>query len=192
VTTTAARIPAFPATRIKPRADYLTEAGARRLCERIEQAWHQLGYHDLYAVPHFDSAGARQASGIRCAEFGIKADDECWRLELTSVHGLPFKDETAAYADRIAITRRLAEELPRLAVLNSAAMFSPHCLLCGKELTDPASMARLIGPECAGTGSLDAGMFRLTESAPAEDNSIAADRIVDGPIVDEGQYELAI
>jgi hypothetical protein len=34
------------------------------------------------------------------------------------------------------------------------AMLSPQCLICGKELTDPASMARFIGPECAGTSSL--------------------------------------
>jgi hypothetical protein len=29
-----------------------------------------------------------------------------------------------------------------------------HCMICGKSLTDPASMARRIGPECAGTSSL--------------------------------------
>jgi hypothetical protein len=38
--------------------------------------------------------------------------------------------------------------------LTPAAMLSPHCLICGKGLTDPASMARWIGPECAGTSSL--------------------------------------
>lgn len=33
-------------------------------------------------------------------------------------------------------------------------MLSPNCLICGKGLTDPASMARFIGPECAATSSL--------------------------------------
>lgn len=33
-------------------------------------------------------------------------------------------------------------------------MFSPNCLICGKALTDPASMARFIGPECYGSSSL--------------------------------------
>jgi len=33
-------------------------------------------------------------------------------------------------------------------------MLSPNCLCCGKGLTDPASMARMIGPECWGSGSL--------------------------------------
>jgi hypothetical protein len=38
--------------------------------------------------------------------------------------------------------------------LSPQAMLSPHCLICGKGLTDPASMARWIGPECAGTSTL--------------------------------------
>src|SRR5215831_6108242 len=33
-------------------------------------------------------------------------------------------------------------------------MLSHHCMICGKGLTDPASMARWIGPECAGTSTL--------------------------------------
>ena len=33
-------------------------------------------------------------------------------------------------------------------------MLSHNCVICGKGLTDPASMARWIGPECAGTSSL--------------------------------------
>lgn len=41
----------------------------------------------------------------------------------------------------------------RLDFITPALMLSPHCLFCGKALTDPVSMARLIGPECAGTSS---------------------------------------
>jgi hypothetical protein len=33
-------------------------------------------------------------------------------------------------------------------------LLSHHCMICGKGLTDPASMARWIGPECAGTSTL--------------------------------------
>jgi hypothetical protein len=40
------------------------------------------------------------------------------------------------------------EELPKQAIL------VPQCLVCGRALTDPASMARQIGPECAGSASL--------------------------------------
>src|SRR5262249_53789192 len=35
-----------------------------------------------------------------------------------------------------------------------AKMLSYNCVICGKGLTDPASMARWIGPECAGTNTL--------------------------------------
>ena len=35
-----------------------------------------------------------------------------------------------------------------------AQMLSHNCVICGKGLADPASMARWIGPECAGTGTL--------------------------------------
>lgn len=38
--------------------------------------------------------------------------------------------------------------------IESSTLLSPQCLCCGKALTDPASMARLIGPECAQTSSL--------------------------------------
>jgi hypothetical protein len=41
----------------------------------------------------------------------------------------------------------------RFANLNPGLMLSPNCLCRGKGLTDPASMARQIGPECWGNAS---------------------------------------
>jgi hypothetical protein len=38
--------------------------------------------------------------------------------------------------------------------LTVSPLLSDHCLICGKALTDPASMARFIGPECAGTSTI--------------------------------------
>jgi hypothetical protein len=38
--------------------------------------------------------------------------------------------------------------------MDASKLLYPHCLICGKRLTDPASMARFVGPECAGTSSL--------------------------------------
>jgi hypothetical protein len=38
--------------------------------------------------------------------------------------------------------------------LTEQKLLSHFCFQCGKPLTDPASMARRIGPECAGTSSL--------------------------------------
>ena len=37
--------------------------------------------------------------------------------------------------------------------LHPEMMLSPHCLCCGKGLTDPVSMARWVGPECWGSAS---------------------------------------
>jgi hypothetical protein len=54
-----------------------------------------------------------------------------------------------------ALRRRLLEELPaRLDKLTPDLMLSANCLCCGKPLTDPASMARWIGPKCASSGAL--------------------------------------
>jgi uncharacterized protein DUF6011 len=39
-------------------------------------------------------------------------------------------------------------------VVDVEVMLTTQCLVCGKALTDPASMARYIGPECAGTSSI--------------------------------------
>jgi hypothetical protein len=47
-------------------------------------------------------------------------------------------------------------------------MLRPACLRCGKALTDPASMARWIGPECASTGSLVVpGLVLVDETQPS-------------------------
>jgi hypothetical protein len=55
----------------------------------------------------------------------------------------------------LAIRCRLLEEMPlRLNQFAPDIMLSAHCLICGKALTDPASMARWIGPECASSGAL--------------------------------------
>jgi hypothetical protein len=55
----------------------------------------------------------------------------------------------------------------RFAAITPDLMLSPNCLICGKGLTDPASMARFIGPECAGTSSLAVNrVVRLAEVQP--------------------------
>jgi hypothetical protein len=41
----------------------------------------------------------------------------------------------------------------RFTQLTPDRMLSPHCLCCGKALTDPASVARWIGPECWSSAS---------------------------------------
>jgi hypothetical protein len=53
-------------------------------------------------------------------------------------------------------------------------MLAPNCLLCGKGLTDPASMARGIGPECAGTSSIHAP--KMQNLAGGEDEAAPVPR----------------
>jgi hypothetical protein len=53
------------------------------------------------------------------------------------------------------VRQRLIDVLPiALIELRPSLMLKPACLCCGKQLTDPVSMARWIGPECAGTSSV--------------------------------------
>jgi len=46
-------------------------------------------------------------------------------------------------------------------------MLSHHCMICSKGLTDPASMARWIGPECAGTSTLQVPFLITADQAHA-------------------------
>jgi hypothetical protein len=109
---------------------------------------------------HFASAKARQGTGLQAVTFGILLEDGRWRLAVTGCTGLAGLG-AELYARRLELVALVVEHLPRLAALNADQMFEPACLCCGKALTDPASMARFIGPECAGTSSLDAGLLAL-------------------------------
>ena len=54
----------------------------------------------------------------------------------------------------MSIRDRLIETLPTaFDKLRPEMMVQHACLFCGKRLTDPVSMARWIGPECAGTAA---------------------------------------
>jgi len=49
--------------------------------------------------------------------------------------------------------------------LRPEMMLHPACIYCGKTLTDPASIARWIGPECAGTTRLSQRVLDLRDGA---------------------------
>jgi hypothetical protein len=55
------------------------------------------------------------------------------------------------YQVRQRVTDALKPE--HFSYLQPKMMLAPHCLCCGKRLTDPVSMARWIGPECFGSAS---------------------------------------
>ena len=104
-------------------------------------------------------ASHRERRGRNYAMFGIKDDEDKaddvdggWRAD-------PCMFSSRGANDRLAMMVRLADELPALDVIDPRKMFTASCLICGKGLTDPASMARWIGPECAGTASLHTALF---------------------------------
>jgi hypothetical protein len=75
------------------------------------------------------------------------------RPEPGASHWLRERDFSGHFAFCDAVLEQLRSG--RLDHFNPELLFGYHCLICGKGLTDPASMARRIGPECAGTSSLD-------------------------------------
>jgi hypothetical protein len=56
----------------------------------------------------------------------------------------------------------------RFTHLSHDQMLSPHCLCCGKALTDPVSMALWIGPECWGSASNNLPQLFKAEAASSE------------------------
>jgi hypothetical protein len=88
----------------------------------------------------------------RTFEIFAYRDQAEWQLQLgrwmCSLHG---SSEIPAFDARL--TPMLTDGV-FFANLSPDRMLGHHCLICGKGLTDPASMARWIGPECAGTSSL--------------------------------------
>ncbi len=99
-----------------------------RLPERSDPPWCKLNYElfseNLDADWIFKPTGGRWRRGIDQSEISVIID----RL-VAAFRGKLFDGQTPA------------------------KMLSPNCVLCGKGLTDPASMARWIGP-CASTSSL--------------------------------------
>jgi hypothetical protein len=65
-----------------------------------------------------------------------------------------------------------------------AKMLSYNCVICGKGLTDPASMARWIGPECAGTSTLRVPFVITAEAAkPIKDAMTLTEALPGQPIL---------
>jgi uncharacterized protein DUF6011 len=77
-------------------------------------------------------------------------DDGDWSLKPTRVGfrtGHP-------HSDIFHVRDRLVGALPvAFERLRPETMLKPACLFCGRPLTDPISMARWVGPECAGTAA---------------------------------------
>src|SRR6266536_3253878 len=112
---------------------------------------------------------------------------ETWTLKPRSVSWRPRRsadwDQGESPATRYAKNLRSVEALRERVVtlfrdgvcfgsLQPITLLSPNCVICGKGLTDPVSMARFIGPECAGTSSPDLRrVFKLDVQRRAEEAS---------------------
>jgi hypothetical protein len=105
---------------------------------------------------------------IALIEFVVLEDSffPAWWLRPLSVRFRPRQD--AFYQAGSALKHRVLSELRHLDSLNGVKMFQPSCLICGKPLTDPISMSRWIGPECATKCSFDARNRNLTACAAEE------------------------
>jgi hypothetical protein len=107
-------------------------------------------------------------------------DRAYWRITFDLFHDEPgavwtFKARSAyrghgcAANGLIELRQRIVEALhpERFTRLKPDLMLSPHCICCGKALSDPASMARWIGPECWGNASTNLPqIFKTMEVAP--------------------------
>jgi uncharacterized protein DUF6011 len=88
-------------------------------------------------------------------DFGILAEgDDRWRLKTRHLFWPNL--HRAEPAEVFEFKRRIIDSFKpaRFEKFSPEMMLSHQCMICGKPLTDPASMGRMIGPECAGTSSL--------------------------------------
>jgi Family of unknown function (DUF6011) len=88
-------------------------------------------------------------------------DDDRGRWQLTFLRWIRCHGCDQAGTDRLDERILAAFQNGFFDHLTPKAMLRPACMICGKGLTDPASMARWIGPECAATSSLR--VFRAAE-----------------------------
>jgi hypothetical protein len=111
-------------------------------------------------LAHFKSRTARRGEDFLAASIAIydRPDREQWEVFFTrwSHRGLQEPDALVTFK------ARGMEKLTQVIELTASLQFSPACLCCGKPLTDPVSMARWIGPECAHNHTLDVGLFKLS------------------------------
>jgi hypothetical protein len=112
--------------------------------------------------------------GLAYMDFIVNAydGDPTWSFHMTGAsYHLPLSYEGKT-AGCLTLQHRIIAALTRLDHLDPGLMFKPACLNCGKPLTDPVSMARWIGPECASTSSLDVGKFVQMNVAAVEQESV--------------------
>jgi hypothetical protein len=97
--------------------------------------------------------------------FGMLSDMPNWRVLPRFVRYPRGTLQRAGLADSYRERTLAALRSDCFATLRPEMMLSPACIFCGKALTDPASIARWIGPECAGTSRLGQSVLDLRGEA---------------------------
>jgi hypothetical protein len=114
-------------------------------------------------MPHFKClAIIRDDADASLLTPGNRWPTDSWSIEFYISGNWHFETRAVAYrrdyphTDICAVRDRLITTLPIvLDKLRPSTMLKPACLCCGKQLTDPVSMSRWIGPDCFGTSSND-------------------------------------
>jgi hypothetical protein len=98
-------------------------------------------------LAHFKSWTARRGESFLAASMSVydRPDREQWEIYFTRWSHRSLQEPDAL----VDFKARAIEQLTRLVELKASLQFSPACVCCGKPVTDPVSMARWIGPECA-------------------------------------------
>ena len=149
------------AVQLQPRPTFLaSRPGApQRALEFLGLAHHEVGDdlpQNVFRLPGKD-LGLRGAAWCRIAfVLFANAGEDMWTFKATSGR---WGGSLQGQREMLFRCReRVIQALPcRLATLRPELMLTRSCLICGKTLTDPASLARWIGPECAGSGALAVG-----------------------------------
>lgn len=97
---------------------------------------------------------ARAARGHYGIGFGITDAGDSWSIQPTRASWDPHDSSREARLVTFQARVRSALRADRFDGLTPAMMLAPACLICGKALTDPVSIARWIGPECFGSATV--------------------------------------
>jgi Family of unknown function (DUF6011) len=122
----------------------------------------------------FFKCRAVEGDGVNAEALAKRRRQDCrigfvirdWQVKRKSIwnrHG-----ETSQYDPPLAVERRVVTAFERgfFEGLQPQRMLGHHCVVCGKGLTDPVSMARLIGPECFGSSSANLPWVLRTNADP--------------------------
>jgi hypothetical protein len=98
-----------------------------------------------------DFGGRPYGEGWARVKFELIIREQDWKLKPKNID----RSKDVMGQGVVEVVTRLIHKLNGsiFETISAEMMLAPNCLLCGKALKDPVSMARFIGPECAGTSS---------------------------------------